>query len=433
MSASEKVAIARRASNQAKQAPVDERSRRTVVTLLRQYCIFWLEANIDYDAELTFDEFRAALPANVREAQSEATTRSWLSIIDPDASGRITLGEFFRWALAAATLVAADAVQLFFRLYDADGEGQIDEVEFSRAARDLGFGERANELFRQLPHVESKRSGVALDYLSLREQVKAFRHPSQLDTMRSFLKAMSWDTTEDRALDTRGWSFSGDSPDEVRQSLGALIAKKRVKLSSVFEYLDTSDDNMMSRDEFRTSMAIIGYKGAPDVLGEAFDQLDDDESGKVGFDELLAWFAGRDTRLLQVKRALASRSLAPRVDAREPAWDVERLRAELHEHVLQPSGALPADLLEARGPHRATLGATPRAHRWCPAFQRPLLAPECAGVRATDGRAAPSARRRRGTRTATDGCARRSGSCTGRSSSIRRSPTRSGTTWCARR
>ena len=81
------------------------------------------------------------------------------------------------------------------------------------------------------------------------------------------------------------------------------------------------------------------------LIEEIFDELDDDASGKVGFDELHAWFKGRDTVYLRRKRIIQGVTLASRVSEADEPWTTKRLRSELIE-ALQHVKARPIDLFE---------------------------------------------------------------------------------------
>ena len=221
---------------------------KEVKRLIRQFCIFFVEANTGENGELTCAEFTQALPSAVKEKFSADETFSWFNTIDPDRSGVVRVGEFFRWALAAATLVGGAGITKFFQAYDneyvhgsTDG-GHLDELEFTQAARDLGFGELASLLYQQLPR--HPQHGT-LDYTVLMEEVQQMRSSRSL--IKAFLRAMAWDQTTDVSkLDTSGWSFTAKTADGVRHALVGILKKHRVKLSQIFDHIDTTDDNVRS-------------------------------------------------------------------------------------------------------------------------------------------------------------------------------------------
>ena len=62
------------------------------------------------------------------------------------------------------------------------------------------------------------------------------------------------------------------------------------RLSGLFEVLDSSDDLTISRVEFRSGMVKkIGFQGDSTILEQVMQEIDDDASNKLGFDEFDAW------------------------------------------------------------------------------------------------------------------------------------------------
>ena len=58
-----------------------------------------------------------------------------------------------------------------------------------------------------------------------------------------------------------------------------LLEKNDVKLSQIFEAIDTSDDNMITEGEFVDGLVgQLGFKGDVQVLHDMFAILDDDSS-----------------------------------------------------------------------------------------------------------------------------------------------------------
>ena len=227
---------------------------KAVKTLIRQFCIFFVEASTNENGELTLPDFTQALPTAVKQKHSRDEIASWFNLIDPDGSGVVRVGEFFKWALAAATLVGGAGITKLFQNYDkqhstngSNDGGQLDELEFTQAARDLGLGEQASQLYRQLPRHPQHDT---LDYTALMEEVQQLRSSRSL--LKTFLRAMQWDQTADVSeLDTSGWSFTAKTADGVRQALASILKAHRVRLSRLFEQIDTSDDNVSARPALR--------------------------------------------------------------------------------------------------------------------------------------------------------------------------------------
>ena len=95
------------------------------------------DADANDDGVIEYDEFVAAMPAKVREKHTEEQMRSWFAMLDRDKGGKISRDEHLRWALNAAALTTGAHITEVFSRYDRDGSGQLSELEFCRAARDV--------------------------------------------------------------------------------------------------------------------------------------------------------------------------------------------------------------------------------------------------------------------------------------------------------
>ena len=69
------------------------------------------------------------LPAHLREQRPLADLISWFEMIDADGDGTLTLDEFFKWSISAASIVSGAGVVAIFKRYDADGSGRLDRSE----------------------------------------------------------------------------------------------------------------------------------------------------------------------------------------------------------------------------------------------------------------------------------------------------------------
>ena len=112
------------------------------------------EVDQNGDGRLDFEEFLALQPAALRKERSDEDLRAWFDAVDTDASGSITLTEWFFWALgkeAARTANAKqDSIRAVFAKHDKDSTGFLDVAEFQMACYDLGFMVPAREIFRVL-------------------------------------------------------------------------------------------------------------------------------------------------------------------------------------------------------------------------------------------------------------------------------------------
>jgi Ca2+-binding EF-hand superfamily protein len=128
-------------------------ARRATLSFRKDAARF-AEADVDESLELTHDEFVALHKKALRDAYSEDAIRSWAAAMDLDGGGTVALNEWFHWSLAKETLrtgkQAQDCIQAIFKLYDKDGSGFLDPVEFQRGMEHVGFGVLATTFFTEL-------------------------------------------------------------------------------------------------------------------------------------------------------------------------------------------------------------------------------------------------------------------------------------------
>jgi Ca2+-binding EF-hand superfamily protein len=316
-----------------------EAKAREAMILMRQHVMFFHEADKMGNLCLEFDEFEAELPDLVRQKHSQQELLRWFRLADKDGRGSITMAKFVEWSVTMARMVTA-----------CDVLTGMDEVTFTtRLARDMGFGDHAQELFAELA---IGRNGTD-DCSVLADRQGGPSHMPKRDAqcMREFLVAMGWNSTKDvgQELDTRGWEFGEGVTDlqGLASALKTLLERHRVKLSQVFELMDANDNNFLNQTEFVAGLFdLLGFRGERSILVGTFAALDDDSSGKLTFDEVHAWMHGRQKRPRAERMALA-RSLTFRPpDAHDTeAWDVERLRSELNR-ALSEAGVKLMDLLD---------------------------------------------------------------------------------------
>lgn len=299
---------------------------------IRQHSMHFSLADVNGDDTMDYDEFVESMPAHVRASNSPEQLRTWFEMIDLDGSGQVSRDEHLKWSLNAATMASGAGVEKIFQRYDRDGSGQLSELEFARAARDMGLGDHAESLFHALPGSEDG----SISYLELLESAKEGKagECSKVGELRKFLITMAWDTTREppEKLDTRGWSFAAGSGSELHTALLELMADKHATPTQIFRALDSSNDYLLTRTEFIRGMReALGFRGDAEVLRRAFIDIDDDRTGRIGFDEISTWLNGKDTpkgeRLMRVESHLAFRPAS--IQAVEGPWDAPRLRTEV--------------------------------------------------------------------------------------------------------
>jgi len=257
----------------------------------------------------------------------------------------VTLTEAVLCAISLASFLSGAGILEILQQYDDNGSGRLSEREFAHAARELGFGDEANHVFHSLP----LRADQNIDYVDLLEDAKLTSQDKKIAIR--FITAMSWSGRGAHAapdVDTRGWSFTGEDVESARTNLRTLLNTHRVKLSEVFDIIDTSDDQRVSREEFVVSFHnVLGFQGRREITEEIFAALDEFDRGVVTFDSLNGWLKGTGMNHRSKIVAAKQLSIAPTcVCAEEPPWDTSRLRKELQK-LLDDAGLQIADLFDA--------------------------------------------------------------------------------------
>ena len=281
------------------------------------------------------DEFLKMLPQHTVESHSKSEIRTWFNAADTDHSGKLSVSEFFVWSLSSSARKTGSGVEGVFRRYDRDGSGRLDELEFTQAVEDMGFGEWAKELFAQLPQLPDR----TVNYVTIIEGVKQMRFSK---SMQDFFLAMAWDGRRklDIVIDDTQHPFTGSTAEDVRHSLLSLLERNDLRLSDVFREMDDDGSNSSrstsSNEPLRRSCDSL-------AMGEYCTRS---STGRWRW-PAHGWFSelqagkGRKTRV--VATSGLEWSLADRVEE-EDAWDEERLRMEL-KRVLESGGVSATEMV----------------------------------------------------------------------------------------
>ena len=323
----------------------------TTYSHMRQHQMFFQEADVNGDEELTCDEFFAALPPRIKQRHTAEEVSQWFGMMDADNNGTVTMGEFLQWSMVAASSSTGTSVLLAFQKADVDDTGTLDEIEFTSVAQKAGIGDYAHKLFAEL----DKNPDGTINYRQLMDVSKSLKGDGK-PVLQSFLMAMAWnDLADDNKLDTTGWTFgcrdaSGmDSATQARKELQALLDQYKVKLSDLFEEVDTSDNNLVSEEEFCDGLKnVVGFTGPRHILRQIWATIDYDNSNAVDFIELNHWVKGKELNKRARMNAAKHLTLVDRVEALQEPWSVDDLRKEV-TMAAQNAGIFAIDLVDVWG------------------------------------------------------------------------------------
>ena len=341
---------------------------------MNQASMRFAEFDRDGNCHLDFDEFLAMQPKQMRTRFTTAEFRQWFESADVDQSGQLSVNEFFKWCMSSASQVhGGDSLESFFKRYDFDLTGELDALEFSRAAQSMGFTTGAYEVFKDL---DKDGSGtVAYTELSqvLTKELPNNTFAKQLLSTMALACNDARNAEANEMIDTSKWVIRGRDSAHVRTELQALLKESQGTVMDLIKLFDDDTDDVITIDQLefsKTMRNLCGYKGTEDVLTDVFVSMDTDGGGTIGFDELFEFVRGKRHSLdRRTKKELESQMrLVPPQGGQldDIAWDEEVLRRLITNTMLRCKVS-PADLLQrwmnskshARGQGPMTIAVVP--------------------------------------------------------------------------
>ena len=270
---------------------------------MRNNAIDYDAADLDQDNKLNFMEFCFMIRDREVGEHKDEDLRKRFDALDDDGSGTIDMHEFLQWSLKDSLQRSSDRVVDIFKKWDEDKSGSVDKKEFCRAIKSLGFDIPQEDCEKVFDALDDDRSGK-LEYKELNEMLrKGVGSEKSKNRLRRGSMRGQADHGRGAKLTARNMnsSFQGSrvaalDPDEVKldpnsgvsiqEQLGVALAKNSAKLVDLFREWDDDGNGAIDKNEFRESIAYLGYKVSKKQADGLFEALDESGDGYIEYPEL---------------------------------------------------------------------------------------------------------------------------------------------------
>lgn len=173
-------------------------------------------------------------PRRIREQYSTADIRTWFEAADLDGNGELSINEFFQWSLSnAAEKYGASSLRAAFERFDTSGNGILNSYEFEQAAAEMGFGQVAGDIFRNL---DTDNSGqITYDELLQAVQKNAPKDPYAKKVLTSLVWSWDKETKAESSIDTSTWVVKGVDAATVRSELQQLMVESGCQVADLIK------------------------------------------------------------------------------------------------------------------------------------------------------------------------------------------------------
>ena len=319
---------------------------------MRQAGQAFLDADVNGDQQLDWDEFYLVIPEDMKSKTPKDQLKKLFEEADADGSGFVTIDEYFLWALNVAKEQSSMGLVSIFQRYDLDNTGTLDAEEFKRACTDINFGDYAHDIFLEL---DEDGSGT-VSYNEVMEKLMHCKGSFNSDS-KKFLTSLAFHTKAFKRtggikelaaeVDLTGWKLTGSDMRSLRKSLGNHLLVHSMRVSDFCNLISRMNgDDALTRSKFPFTFRMLGFDGDDEVLRHIFTALDANGNGKIGTKELYAWMSGtvgRQQLALEVT-LLTGREDLLTLDAIH--WSCEELQRQMQLMLLW-NNLSPLDLLTA--------------------------------------------------------------------------------------
>ena len=305
-------------------------------------------ADTNADWSLTFEEFRSLtskrLPVPKTPAeheQREAKLKKWYSCLDENGDGVIDPFEYFTFALreclfriehekedelrsvmkakGASKDQSSFNILVFGDLTDKEGHTYVHRTQFAKLASRLGFSEDVGEqvfdkvLVDYLAHLGHrgekptwghKQAIEATFLLRTVHQQTAELRPMLCEWMVGRSQAANASPSEEEKVVVEPFDEATlDQLRGLRDNVHGLLRKLRSifradmqRSERIFRAMDNNSSYAINSTEFGAGLRMLGYEAPVELIQALFDELDDDDSYKIGYKEFKTWIQGDDAQ-----------------------------------------------------------------------------------------------------------------------------------------
>lgn len=349
----------RLAENMLSQEKLIKAKQERVRELVQILAAAFMAGDLGNDQKMDFNEFQQCIPERVRVRHKEEEMREVFDMADADGSGSLSREEYFFWTLRwMATSGVASGLEFNFRRFDASGDGELSRREWALAADRFGFGELGQDVFTELDH---DMTGT-ISYLEIIETLSKCPHEISHNCQR-LLTAMAFYTgdSEDKAgpdgqrgahnFDNTIWH--AQTVDVVRSTIRDRMLEQLATPSDLWQSLlhAAASVRRLSKEDFVKAMyTVLGFECTTtwehDVSETVYDEMDDDKSNDVTFDEFLNWINCRRQRRRRARQLTLKWRPKRAKPLRRIIWTPDVLRYEL-QSMLTRAEVSTLDLLMA--------------------------------------------------------------------------------------